>query len=131
MKRCLLLPALLVVVVAVGACGSSKPGYCGDRQDLRDAVDQLSEVNVRDNGIGALREQVRTIQADAKTLTASAKSDFPDETSAISTAVDGLTSAVQNVPSPPGAADVARIGASVAATVKAVQGFDNATSESC
>lgn len=74
---------------------------------------------------------MRTIQADAKTLTASAKSDFPDETSAISTAVDGLTSAVQNVPSPPGAADVARIGASVAATVKAVQGFDNATSESC
>jgi hypothetical protein len=131
MKRCLPLSAVALIAVAVGACGSSQPGYCGDRQDLRDAVDQLTEVNVRADGVGAIRDQLRTIQADAKTLTASAQSDFPEETSAISSSVDGLASVVQDVPSSPGAADVARIGAGVAATVKAVKAFDAATSEAC
>jgi hypothetical protein len=131
MKRCLVLPTVALIAMAVGACGSSEPGYCGDRQDLRDGVDQLSEVDVRADGVGAMRDQLRTIQADAKTLTASAKSDFPEETSAISTSIDGLRSAVQSAQSPPGADDVARIGISVAATVKAVKAFDDATSKEC
>jgi hypothetical protein len=131
MKRCLVLPTVALIAMAVGACGSSEPGYCGDRQDLRDGVDQLSEVDVRADGVGAMRDQLRTIQADAKTLTASAKSDFPEETSALSTSIDGLRSAVQSAQSPPGADDVARIGISVAATVKAVKAFDDATSKEC
>jgi hypothetical protein len=131
MNRCLLLSALALLAVAVGACGISEPGYCGDRQDLRDGVDQLSEFYVRADGVGAIRDHLRAVQADAKTLTASAKSDFPEETSAISTSVDGLRSAVQNAPSPPGARDLTRIGVSLAATLKAVKAFDDATSEEC
>jgi hypothetical protein len=130
MKRWLPLP-LVVLTVAVSACGGSKPGYCGDRQDLRDAVDQLSGIRLRESGVGALRDQLKTVQAAANTVVASAKSDFPDETAAIRSAVDGLSSAVQAVPSSPSPGDIAKVGAAAAATVQAVKAFDAATSEKC
>jgi hypothetical protein len=130
MHRWLPLP-LVALALALPACGSSKPAYCGDRQDLRDAVDGLSAVNLRADGIGALRDQLKTVQADAKTAVSSAKSDFPDETAAISSAVDRLSSTVQAVPASPSPGDLAQVGAAVATTVQAVKAFTSATAEKC
>jgi hypothetical protein len=104
-SRWLPVPLVSLAALAIGACGNSQPGYCDDRQDLKDAVDQLSDVRVRDSGLGALRAQLKTVQADAKTAVAAAKSDFPDETAAIGSAVDALSSVVQSVPSTPSAGE--------------------------
>jgi hypothetical protein len=131
MNRWLPLPTAVLVVLALAACGDSKPGYCGDRQDLRDSVDQVSAINLRDDGIGALREQLQTVRHDAQTVVAAAKSDFPDETSAISASVDRLSSAVDDSPAPPAAADIAKIGVAVASAVQSVKAFDDATSDRC
>ncbi len=131
MNRWLSIPAIAAVTMALSACGSSQPGYCGDRESLSDSVDQLSDVDVRANGLAELRDQLQTIKANAQTVVTSARGDFPEETAAIRTSVDRLSTAVEAVSSSPTPAEVASIGTAGASTVQAVKAFVDATSDRC
>ena len=81
--------------------------------------------------IGQLQSQFATIKA-ATALVNAAKSDFPDETSAIQSSVDTLDSAVSALPtSAQTAAQIATIAADASAVVTSVNGFSDATASQC
>ena len=88
-----------VALFAAAGCGgsSSKPAYCSDRSTLQSDVQGLS-VPTSSSDISGLQSQLATIQSDATALVSSAKSDFPSETSAITSSVDTLSSAVKAPP---------------------------------
>jgi hypothetical protein len=126
-------PAIGIVVVALlalAACGSSKPAYCTDRTNLQNSIKDLTGLSLS-GGVSGLKSQLGKIQSDATTLVNSAKSDFPTETSAITSSVGGLSSAVKSVPSSPSAQQLAPVAASAASVVSSVKSFTEATSSKC
>ena len=127
------LPIALVTVVgllALAGCGSSKPAYCTSRSNLENSIKGLTSLNVN-SGLSGLQAQLQKIDTDAKALVNSAKSDFPSQTSAITSSIDSLTTAVKAIPSSPSAAQVAGIASDAATVVSSVKSFTDATSSKC
>jgi hypothetical protein len=117
-------------VVALAGCGSSKPAYCGDRTNLENSIKGLTSLTAS-SGVSGLKTQVTTIQSDATTLVSSAKSDFPTETSAITSSVDALKTAVAGLSSSPSAAQIATVTKDAASVVSSVKSFTDASSSKC
>jgi hypothetical protein len=129
---------LLVVAAAAGAfagCGSSssssKPAYCSDKSALGNSVKGLKTVDVKSNGIGALTTQVQKVQSDAMSLASSAKSAFPDQSSAITSSVNSLNTTVKGLSSPPSLNEVTGVATEVANVGSAFKGFSDAASSKC
>ena len=129
-----LLAAVLAAsaLVALAGCGggSSKPGYCSDRSKLESSIKGLTSVSLS-GGLSGLQTQLTTIQNDATALVASARSDFPSQTSAIRSSIDALQADVRGLASSPSATQIASIATDAANVVSAVKGFSDATSSKC
>lgn len=122
--------AALALVVMAGCGSSDKPAYCKDRSNLESAVKELPSL-AKSGNLSGLQTQADTIKADAATLADSAKSDFPSETSAVTSAVDALESSVKALPSSPSATDIAGVAITAATAVSAVKNFTDATNSTC
>jgi hypothetical protein len=117
-------------VVAMAGCGSSKPAYCTDRTNLENSIKGLSRPDLS-SGLSSLEAQLKKIESSATTLVNSAKSDFPSETSAITSSVDSLESAVTQLASDRSAANIAAVTADAASVAKSVKSFTDATNSKC
>jgi hypothetical protein len=124
--RVLLVCAAVIAVVGLAGCSSSKPAYCTDRTNLENSVKGLTSV-----GISQLKSQLTQIESNAAALVNSAKSDFPDQTSAISSSVSALKSSVAALPSSPTAAQLVTVTKDAANVVSSVKNFYDATSSQC
>jgi hypothetical protein len=122
--------ALVAAAVAVAGCGSSTPSYCAQRTSLANEVKGLPGTVVS-GGVNGLQQKLATIKKDANSLVASAKSDFPSQTSAISSSLDALSTSVKALPSSPSAAQLAPVAADARAVVSSVKGFSNAAGSKC
>ena len=118
--------AAAATAISLAGCGSSKPGYCTDRTNLENSVKGLTSA-----GVSGLKSQLKQIQSDATALVSSAKNDFPDETSAISSSVSTLKNSVAALPSHPSAAQIATVTRDAGSVVNSVKSFANASSSKC
>lgn len=124
----ILLVALATATVAVASgCGSSKPAYCGDRAKLEQSVKSISVTS----GISSLKTQLQQVETNAQTLVSSAKSDFPDETSAIDTSVSNLKSSVGAITASPSPSQLVTTAGDAKAVADAVSSFVNASKSKC
>jgi len=131
MRRSLLALALAAVAcLALTACGSSKPAYCSDRTNLENSVKGLTSLNAS-SGLSGLEAQLKKIQTAATSLVSSAKSDFPNETSAIKSSLDALTSTVKGLSGSPSASQIATVATQASNFASSVQTFTSATSSKC
>ena len=122
----LLVLAAATAVIALAGCSSSKPAYCTDRTNLQNSVKGLTSA-----GISGLKTQLTQIQSDSTALVSSAKGDFPNETSAITSSVDALKSSLAALPSSPSATQVAIVGRDAASVVSSVKSFVDASNSKC
>jgi hypothetical protein len=130
-KRALLACVAVLAFVAATGCGSSdKPAYCTSRADLESSIKGLTDLNAG-SGLSGLQSQLAKIQSNATAVVSSAKSDFPNETSAIKSSVSALADTVKAFPSSPSTNEIATLARQAAAAVTAVQNFYNATSSKC
>jgi hypothetical protein len=118
--------AAAVAVVALAGCGSSAPAYCTARTNMENSVKGLTSA-----GISELKSQLTKIESDANALVESAKSDFPNETSAISSSVSALKNSVTALPANPSAAQIATVTKDAAGVASSVKSFTDATSSQC
>lgn len=117
--------------LALAACGGSdKPGYCADRSQLESSIKDLANLDPS-QGISGLQSKLRMIQSDANALVASARSDFPNQTKAISSSVDALSTDVRALSGTPSAAEIASLASDASSVVSAVRGFADATASAC
>jgi hypothetical protein len=119
-----------VVAVAMAGCSSSPPAYCTNRTSLENSVKGLTHLNVS-SGISGLQAQLKKIESDATALVNSAKGDFPSQTSAITSSVDALKTAVAQVSSGPTAANIAALTTAAGGVVTSVKNFTDATNSKC
>lgn len=130
LSRILAVLAIVAALAGAAGCGSSKPGYCGDRSRLEQSIKELSSVNLS-NGLSGVETQLRTIESNANALVASARSDFPTETTAIRTSIDTLSAGIRALPSNPSASQIASLATDASSVVSAVNGFVDATKSKC
>lgn len=126
------LAAFAVAALLAGCGGSSKPGYCAKTSDLKKSVQDLGSVNVVQGGTNALTSALSSVESNATAVVNAAKSDFPDQTSAISSSIDALKKSAQSLASSPAQpALIAQIPGQISAVVKSIQDFSSATSSKC
>ncbi len=128
-RSCALAVTVFSLLIA-GCGGSSKPSYCSKVSDLEKSVQNLP-ANVSENGVDTLKSSLQTVETNANAVISSAKSDFPNETTAMKTSLDSLHTTVQQLPSSPTAANLATVGTQVAAAVTSVKNFADSTSSKC
>jgi hypothetical protein len=119
---------------ALAGCGGSssdKPAYCSDRSNLKDSVSGLTGVDLKSGGVSALQSQLQKVASDARALAASAKSDFPDETSAITSSVSKLSTALAALSSSPSPQQLLAVASDVSGVTSAFKSFSSATSSDC
>jgi len=125
-------PVLLAGVVLLGAgCGGGDPDYCSDVSDLEQSVKDLGSVDVVEGGRSAVTEALDKVEGNARAAVDSAKSDFPDETSALTKSISDLKSSAGKLGESPTPQQVARSAADVAVVASAVEDFVNATRSEC
>jgi hypothetical protein len=117
-------------LAALAGCGGSKPAYCSARTNLEKSIQEATSLSPS-TGISTLRAQFKKVQTDANTVVSQAKSDFPSQTSAIKSSVDGLTSAVNALPANPSASQIATVVSSASSVVSSVKSFVDASSSKC
>ena len=106
---------LLVAAVLLGAgCGGGNPDYCSDVSDLEQSVKDLGSVDVVEGGRSAVTEALDEVEGNARAAVDSAKSDFPDETDAITKSISDL-----------------KASADVGVVASAVEDFVDATKSEC
>ncbi|MGZ4185107.1 MAG: hypothetical protein ACXVUE_15180 [Solirubrobacteraceae bacterium] len=126
------LAACAVAALLAGCGGSSKPGYCAKTADLKTSVQDLGSVNVVQGGTNALTSALSSVQSNATAVVNSAKSDFPDQTAAISSSIDALKKSAQSLASSPAQpAVIAQVPGQISAVVKSIQDFSSATKSKC
>jgi hypothetical protein len=108
-------------------CGSSKPAYCGDLTKLEQSVKSINPTK----GLSALKTQVQDVQTNATSLISSAKSDFPNETSAISTSIGSLKTSVEAAASSPSASALATVATDAKSVLDSVTSFQSASKSKC
>jgi hypothetical protein len=118
------------VTVPLAGCSSGPPAYCADRSSLQNSVKGLTNLTAS-SGVSGLKSQLNKIQTDSANLVNSAKSDFPNETSAITSSVNALKSSVGALSSSPSAGQIATVGKDAASVVSSVSNFMNATNSKC
>jgi hypothetical protein len=116
---------------ACGSSSSNKPAYCADRSNLQQSVSDLKGVDVASGGLAAIQSQLAKIDANTKALVASAKADFPQQTSAISSSVAALDASAKSLGSAPSATGAVSAAKDVSSVVTAFQGFSDATKDKC
>lgn len=130
MRAAIALLAACVLIALAGCGGNSKPAYCSDRSDLENSIKGLTSVDLS-SGLSGLRSQLATIESDATTLVDSARSDFPDQTSAIRSSVDTLAAAVRTLQANPTAQQTAAVVGDASNVVSAVGDFKSASNSKC
>ena len=83
------------------------------------------------SGISALEAAFTKIKTDANTVVSQAKGDFPNETSAIKSSVDALTSAVNALKTNPSPSHIATVASAAASVVSSFQNFVDASKSKC
>lgn len=124
-----ILPGALAVLALV-ACGGGRPAYCASRTNLETAIKGLRNVSPA-GGIGGLEAQLGKVEREARALALTARSNFPDQTGAIISSLDGLRTALELLPPRPSAAELVIVVGQAGNVVSAVESFIGATSAKC
>ena len=125
-------PLAAAALVAAGCGDSDKPAYCSNVSDLQESVDAVKNVQLTDSGsLSTLQTALKDVQSDADAVVSSAKEDFPTETSALTSSVSSLSTAVEQVPPSPTAQQLAPLALLVSNVATAATGLESATKSAC
>lgn len=127
----LIVVALLMAALVAGCSSDSKPSYCKAADQLKTSTQNLSNVNVRTNGLSSLKTALSTVQSDAKTFADEAKSAFAPQITALQDALSGLSTAIKSVVGQPSVAAITQIGSSVTQVKDSAGNLVSAVSNKC
>ena len=121
----------LALTAALAGCGSSKPSYCTNVDNLKTSVKALPSTSVVQNGLSSLESAVTKVTTNTQKVVSSAKSDFPNETTALKNSVQTLSTTVKQAVDSPSSGTLAQIPGQVSAVVTAAKNLEKATTSKC
>jgi hypothetical protein len=124
--------AAAVVALAAPLAGCGKPSYCSKVDDLKSSVAQIKNVNPLSTGSNSIVHTVNQIEKSTKAVVSSAKSDFPNETQALSSSYSALRGTVSQVSGgQTSRSTLTTLAAQVVTFANAVDDFKSATKSKC
>ena len=125
----------VVGLLALAGCGgssssSSKPAYCSARADLQNSIQGVSDLSPT-SGVSTLQAEFQKVKTAADKVVTQAKSDFPNQTSAIKSSVDALTSSVNALTTNPSVGQIAAVTNAASTALSSVQSFLDASKSKC
>lgn len=100
--------------------------------ELRESVSALTNLNLSKEGVAGAEAAIRKVDSSATALVNAAKSEFPAETEAISTAAKGLATSVREAQSAQTRSSaISQIPAEIVALGAAAREFKQATESKC
>jgi len=132
--RCSGLAAACVIAAALlTACSStsSKPAVCTAAANLKTSVQDLKNVNVRQNGISAVSDQLSKIEQELGTLKTDAKGQYSTQIDDLSTALSSLTSSVNAARAHVNTGTLSAVASGVGSVVSAGNNLVTAVSNTC
>ena len=121
----------LALTAALAGCGSSKPSYCTNVDNLKTSVKALPSTSVVQNGLSSLESAVTKVTTNTQKVVSSAKSDFPNETTALKNSVNTLSTTVTQAASSPSVSTLSQIPGQVSTVVTSAKSLESATSSKC
>jgi hypothetical protein len=130
--RCSGLAAACVIAAALlTACSSSKPAVCTDAANLKTSVQDLKNVNVRENGVSAVSDQLSKIQQEFSTLKTDAKGQYSTQIDDLSKALSSLSSSVTAAKGSVNTGTLSAVAAAAGSVVSAGNNLVTAVSNTC
>ena len=130
--------ALLVLLVLTAGCGSgdsnsndTPPPYCAAASQLKSSADNLENVDVSKNGLGALRPALNSVATDAEAFAKEAKSAFAPQTKAVQSSLSGLQTAVKAAVAQPSAMAITTVRSSMTTLKTSVNALESAAANKC
>lgn len=125
--------ALAATALLAAGCGSDdEPEYCSDVSDLESSIDDLENVDLSgSDALSTVQTDVDAVKSNAQAVVASAKADFPDQTSALESSVTSLSNTIKQLPPSPTAEQLLPLAPQISSAVTAAKDLDNATSSAC
>jgi hypothetical protein len=120
----------LLVLAGCGGSSSSKPAYCSARADLQNSIQGVTDLSPT-SGVSTLQAEFEKVKTAADKVVTQAKSDFPNETSAIKSSVDALTSSVNALSTNPSVSQIANVTTAAQTALTSVQSFLDASKSKC
>lgn len=122
--------AVVGLVALAGCGGSSKPAYCSARTDLENSIKGVTNLSPT-SGVSTLQTEFEKVKTAANKVVSQAKSDFPNETSAIKSSVDALSSSVNALTANPSAGQIVAVTTAASTALSSVQSFLDASKSKC
>jgi len=115
------------------ACSSttSKPAVCADVANLKTSVQDLKNVNVRENGVSAVTDQLSKIEQQFNTLKTDAKGQYSTQIDDMSKALSGLSSSVTAAKGNVNATTLTAVATAAKSVVTAGNNLVTAVSNTC
>jgi uncharacterized protein YoxC len=124
--------AAAVVALSVPLVGCGKPSYCSKVDDLKSSVAQIKNVNPVSTGSNSIVHTVNQIEKNINSVVSSAKSDFPNETRALSSSYSALKGTVTQVSGgQTSRSTLTTLAAQAVTFANAVDDFRSATKSKC
>ena len=113
------------------AASPSSSALCADAAALRASLDQLRHVNVQAGAVNQLTANINDVRAALATLVTNAHGRFQAQTSAMSSALDTLKTAVSSLGASPGVSTVAGVVSGLGQVNTAAQNLLAAVNTDC
>ena len=120
-----------VLVLALPGCGKSRAAECDSFDEVRQSVNQLTNVTLSENGMSALADGVKNVQAELTQFVADSQARFQAQTDPLKAAVDQLSASVATAKADPNRTTLGAVGTALGSVKAAVQSLGSAVSSSC
>jgi len=94
---------------SAAAAPSSSSALCADAAAVRASLDELRRINVQPGAVSEIISDVNSVKAALTTLVSNAHGQFQAQTSALSTALNTLSTAVGSLRASPGVSTVSGV----------------------
>jgi hypothetical protein len=123
---------LVTVLLGAGLAGcSDQPAVCDSVDALQASVDNLRDINVSANGMGAISDSLATIKRDLNQVKTDAEAEYATQVDAVDAAVSELTSGVTAAQQDPSASNLGVVGQAVSGAVDSVAALADDVSSTC
>jgi hypothetical protein len=127
------------VVFAAGGCSSDEPAeaaaatlpVCDAAADVRLTVEHIRQVNVSENGLGALRPYLQQLDTQLQILKSEAQAQFGAQADQLRTAVDQLRASLGAAKANPDQAALNAVRTSVAGVRTTAQSLGDSAGANC
>lgn len=120
-----------IASLSLTSCGMTQPPLCVQAAELRQAVRQLQDASVSEDGLGSLTIAVTQVRTEFDQFRTAAKNQFAPQVNAVTSSMDQLQAKVFTAKADPSAAALGQVGVALGGLQTSVEDLWQGLSGTC